>query len=160
MEKLLKKFNELLQYSSEKERRVRYFNLGGKMQKEVRMKFHHRVELGKANCGPLLEAMDQRLDYVLSRSVPVKYDQDSGKVFETLQEELKSFKEFVDNMNDEYQHVIGKARKTVNMDKVKLQRKEKLKMISSIKFKESFMEFLQYSKRDISLPNQEVWKNY
>jgi UDP-N-acetylglucosamine acyltransferase len=38
--------------------------------------------------------------------------------------------------------------------------KEKLKMISSIKFKESFMEFLQYSKRDISLPNQEVWKNY
>ena len=34
---------------------------------------------------------------------------------------------------------------------------EKLSMISSTKFKESFIEFLQYSKRNISLPNNRKW---
>jgi len=37
--------------------------------------------------------------------------------------------------------------------------KEKLDMVSSTKFKETFIEFLQYSKRNISLPNQRRWED-
>ena len=124
-------FKNLLKYGSEKERMTRFYNLGGKMPKgtEVRMKYHHNVNLGNGNFGPFIEASIQRVEYVLTRKTPLRYadDQEFLDAFNKLKEDLKPFLEELKAAQKSYSEIVDKARNTVNMEKVKKSRLEKVK---------------------------------
>lgn len=124
-------FKRLLKYSSEKERMTRFFNLGGKMSKgtEVKMKYHNNVNLGNGNFGPFLEALTQRIEYILTRKTPIRYESDADflSAFEKLKEDLKPFLEELKEAHKEYTEVVVQARNTVDMEKVKKNKIEKVK---------------------------------
>lgn len=128
---LLESFKRLLKYTSEKERMTRFFNLGGKMSKgtEVKMKYHNNVNLGNGNFGPFLEALTQRVEYILTRKTPIRYESDADflSAFEKLKEDLKPFLEELKEAHKAYTEVVVQARNTVDMEKVKKNKIEKVK---------------------------------
>jgi hypothetical protein len=128
---LTKSFKNLLNYGSEKERMTRFYNLGGKMTKgtKVKMKYHHNVNLGNGNFGPFIEAAIQRVEYILTRKTPLRYESDADflSAFDKLKDDLKPFLEELKEAQKAYTEVVTKARNTVDMEKVKKNKIEKVK---------------------------------
>lgn len=126
---LVQKFKDMLTYSSETERNVKFFNLGGSLPKKISVKldFHNRVQLGNGNFGPFLKAAVQRVKYILDRDVPERYDGNevATATFNSLREALGSYHEYLVSLEEEYNDVVNKARKTVDMEEVKRLKKEK-----------------------------------
>ena len=104
-------------------------NLGCRLPRgtRVRMRFHDKVQLGKGNFGPFMEALLQRLEFVLNRKTPERYNEDKEEfdAFEALKEDVKGYLDTLKKVQEDYNTVIEKARGTVDMDEVKKRRKEK-----------------------------------
>jgi len=126
---LVQKFKDMLTYSSETERNVKFFNLGGSLPKKtsVKLDFHNRVQLGNGNFGPFLKAAIQRVKFILDREVPERYNGNevATATFNNLRGALTSYHEYLTKLEEEYNSVVEQARGTVDMEEVKRQKKER-----------------------------------
>lgn len=128
---LSKEFQDLLHYDSEKERNVKSDNLCSRLPNttEAGPSYHNKIRLYNANFGPLLEALKQRVSYILTRDTPQKYlntkDDTELVLFTKLKSDLQPFLNLLDAVFEEFKVTLNKAREHVNMDEVVNRRKEK-----------------------------------
>jgi len=129
---IVEEFEKLCVYTSETDRCVRSANLFTPLSKtaDAGPKFHTKTRLtNNTNFGPLLEALEQRVSYVLKKEVPKRYteNKEEGDAFNTLRDQLKTFSESLMNASEDYSTALTKARELVNMDEVAKHREEKRK---------------------------------
>ena len=123
-------FKNSLVYDSEKDRSVRFYNVGGKLPVEIKADYHNNIRLGTGNCGPFLDAALQRANYIATREAPPKKfvdDEEYKEKFAKLKEEMTEFHKLLEESKKAFEDTINEARKVqgVNMDNVRKTRKDK-----------------------------------
>jgi len=127
---LIETFKKSLVYSSEKDRGVRFYNIGGKLPVEIKAEYHNNIRLGTGNCGPLLNAALQRASYISSRDTPPNRfidDEDYKASFAQLKEEMTTYHTLLETSKKDFENTINEARNSqgVDMDNVRKTRKDK-----------------------------------
>lgn len=140
---LSSEFEKMCSYNSETERGVKFANLFTPLSKntDAGLKKHNRITLSpNTNFGPLLEALEQRVDHIVTKVVPNRYkeNESEGDAFSSLVEQLKEFSKVLMGVKADYEKTIAEARKHVDMDNVAQRRKEKREMRRQEKNKDKY----------------------
>lgn len=115
--KLINQFDGMLKCESKKEHEVKRANLVGKMPKYVSINTekHGRIKLNNAGIGVMIQALYQRVDFILDRDMPKFYkdDEEFENYFKNMQKLIGEFRQAVDEFEEDFMSSIDKAHKGV-----------------------------------------------
>lgn len=121
-------FEDLLYYKTDTERQVIDANLVKELRKPVNSDGKNKQTM-RANFGPLLVNLKQRINFVLTRPVPKRYEnnKEEGDAFYNLREKCKVYMELVKKTGEDYEKLIEdlRTKNNINMEEVAKRRKEK-----------------------------------
>ncbi len=113
---LLDTYEKMLCFQSDIERDIAFFNIIVNLPKDIviNAEKHGQIYLNRANIGNLIQAMRQRVDFILNRDIPDRYTDDPEQltVFNSLKEKLLNFKNDIDTFEQDFIDIIDKAHKS------------------------------------------------
>ena len=113
---LLDNYEKMLCFESDIERDIAFFNIIVNLPKDIviNAEKHGQIYLNRANIGNLIQAMRQRVDFILNRDIPDRYTDDPEQltVFNSLKEKLLNFKNDIDTFEQDFIDIIDKAHKS------------------------------------------------
>jgi len=118
--KLVEAYEKILVCENDKEKNVKFFNLIVNLPKNITIdeEHHANMHLGSSSIGSLLDALKQRIDFIVKREVPdkCKADDDLQKYFIQMQREIDEFYDDVDDFEAEFVTIVDKAHKAQELE--------------------------------------------
>jgi hypothetical protein len=115
LKQLLLEYNRVLLCSNIVERDVKYFNLIGNMPSYISInnEEHGNIKLKKPKIGMMINALKQRIIYILNREIPFLYQQNENYLieFKKMRFQLNNFEDFVNSFENEFIDAIDQAHK-------------------------------------------------
>lgn len=93
---------------------MRHYNLTKRLPKNIVIEEQkHNIILGKANVGNLIEALLNRITYIIERDMPKIYEKEDCNVgyWKKFQEDLVKFREIIKEFEEEFKKIIDVAHK-------------------------------------------------
>ncbi len=92
---------------------VRSFNLAGNLphSMELMSDKHQGIKVGYAKLGTLIEAAQQRVDFIINREIPVPYKvrEELTDAFIRMQTEMQTFKELLNDFEEGFVNAVDRA---------------------------------------------------
>jgi hypothetical protein len=114
---LILEYLKLLTWLSDKQWWVLYFNLIGNLPNKIHIyQEKHNIMLKGANLGYLIEALKNRVNFIITRKIPIMYlnDQEYLTFFNNLRELLKIFLQKIIIFEQEFVNAIDNAHHIYN----------------------------------------------